>query len=329
MASLGLVLVAGLCAGGGWLYFNRLNAGLDRVDPFAGLVASQRPAKGPDGSLNMLLLGTDSRDPDSKDSAGKWRTDTMIFMHVPASHDRAYLVSIPRDLYVHVPQSKTNADFGDTMAKINAAYAWGGLPLVVETVEGYTDVRVDHVVLLDFAGFKEVTDALGGVDMHIEQDVQSIHPPKRTFKAGMNHLNGAEALDYVRQRYQFAEGDFARMRHQQQFMKALVDKAASSGTLSNPFKLHSFLQSTTAAMKVDQDFSLTDLAMQLRGLRGEDLTFMVNPHQGSQTINGESVVVSDKAKASSLYEAVKGDTVKDWVANNLPAASQKGGGTSK
>lgn len=310
-----LVVLAGLALGGGLLYLNSLNSDLKRTDPFAGIKES-RPARGAEGAINILLLGSDSRDPDNPTVSGKWRTDTMIFLHVPSNHDKAYLISIPRDLYVHIPQSATNPEFGNTKAKINAAFSWGGLPLVVQTIEGYTGVLVDHVVLIDFAGFKQVTDALGGVDLTIEQDVTSIHPPYRQFKAGQAHLDGAQALDYIRQRYQFPEGDFARMRHQQQFVKAIVDKAANSGTLSSPSKLTGFLRSITASMTVDQDFSLTELALQLRGIRGGDLTFLVNPHLGSQTINGESVVVSDKEKASSLYEAVRRDTVSAWIAQN-------------
>jgi LCP family protein required for cell wall assembly len=313
------VFLAGLGVGGGLLYLNSLNSDLKRTDPFAG-IKEPRPAQGADGAINILLLGSDSRDPDNPTGSGKWRTDTMIFLHVPSNHDKAYLISLPRDLYVHIPQSPTNPEFGNTKAKINAAFSWGGLPLVVQTIEGYTGVRVDHVVLIDFAGFKQVTDALGGVDLNIEQDVTSIHPPYRQFKAGPAHLDGAQALDYIRQRYQFAEGDFARMRHQQQFVKALVDKAANSGTLSSPSKLTGFLRSVTASMTVDQDFSLTELALQLRNIRGEDLTFLVNPHLGSQTINGESVVVSDKEKASSLYEAVRRDTVSAWVAQHAAPA---------
>ena len=122
---------------------------------------------------------------------------------------------------MHVPESPDGQN-GDTKAKINAAYAWGGLPLMVQTVEEYTGVRMDHVALIDFAGFKEVTDALGGVDMNVEQTITSIHTPYRTFKTGRTTSTATEALDYVRQRNQFADGDFARMRHQQQFLKALA-----------------------------------------------------------------------------------------------------------
>ena len=95
------------------------------------------------------------------------------------------------------------------MAKINAAYAWGGTPLMVQTVETFTGVHLDHVLLIDFAGFAQVVNALGGVDLKIEKTITSIHPPHRTFRKGTQHLSGAEALDYVRQRYQFADGDFS------------------------------------------------------------------------------------------------------------------------
>jgi len=318
---LSMLLLAGLGAIGGWIYYSRLNAGLNRTDPFSQI--ANRPPKEAHGALNLLLLGSDSRDPDNEAKPGEWRTDTMIVLHIPSSHDRAYLISLPRDLYVHIPKSPTNPKLGNTNSKINSAFAWGGLPLAVQTIEGYTGVRMDHVVLIDFGGFKQVTDALGGVDMEIEQDVKSIHPPRRVFKKGPAHLNGAEALDYVRQRYQFAEGDFARMRHQQQFMKALMDKAASTGTLSNPAKLNSFLKSVTSAMTVDQDFSLVDTALQFRNIRSQDLTFLVSPHLGSQTINGESVIVPDKTKAGSLYLAVKADNLADWMNQNGPPPSVK------
>ncbi len=317
IALLVLVLVLG---GGAWLYGRNLNSRLGRTDPFAG-IAKGRPAKTVDGAINMLLLGSDSRDPDNKAKGGSARTDTIMLLHVPANHQKVYLISIPRDLYVYIPQSQLNPEYGNTREKVNAAFAWGGLPLMVQTVEGFTGVRIDHLALIDFGGFQEVVDALGGVDMNIEPaagggPVKSIHKPFRTFRPGMNHLNGAEALDYVRQRYQFAEGDFARMRHQQQFLKAIMSKASSSGTLSNPFKLTSFLDAVTKAVTADNDFSLTGTALQFRNIRSSDLTFLTSPNTGSATVGGESVVLSDKTRALSLYQAVSKDTMADWVAKN-------------
>jgi LCP family protein required for cell wall assembly len=323
VALLALLLLGGLGAGGAFLYYRNLDSGLQRTDAFS-KISGQRPVSAVAGAQNILLLGSDSRDPENKAQPGQWRTDTMILLHVDADHQKAYLISIPRDLSVYIPQSPTNPRFGNTNAKINAAFAWGGVPLAVQTLEGYTGVHVDHVVLVDFGGFQQVTDALGGVDLNIEQAITSIHAPHRHFNAGMQHLNGAEALDYVRQRYQFADGDFGRMRHQQQFMKALLDKATSTGTMSNPLKLNAFLSSVTKAMTVDNDFSLAGTGWAFHNMTSKDLTFMTSPNRGSGTVNGESVVISDKPRALSLYEAVAKDKMTDWVAQNGTSAAKPG-----
>ncbi len=323
IAGLVLLLVAGVAGFGAFLYYKGLDSDLKRTDAF-GKITGDRPATVVAGAQNYHILGSDSRDPDNGAKPGQWRTDTMIVAHVTADHKKAYLISLPRDLYVYIPKSPTNPEFGDTNSKINAAFAWGGVPLAVQTVEEYTGVHIDHVILIDFGGFQQVTDALGGVDLNIEQDVTSIHKPFRHFKKGVNHLDGAEALDYVRQRKQFPDGDFARMRHQQEFMKALLDKAASTGTLANPLKLNAFLKSVTKAMTVDNDFSLADTAWEFRNIRSGDLTFMVSPNRGSDTINGESVVVSDKTKALALYQAVAKDKMGDWVARNATPSAKPG-----
>jgi LCP family protein required for cell wall assembly len=315
-AVIALALLAGL---GGFIYYKYVDSGLNRDDPFS-QITDGRPAKVVDGALNILLLGSDSRDPDNKGKPGEWRTDTMIMLHIPADHQHAYLISMPRDLYVHVPKSKTTP-YGNTNAKLNASFSWGGTPLTVQTIEDYTKVRMDHVLLIDFGGFKQVIDALGGIDMNVEKDITSIHPPKRQFKKGMNHFNGDEALDYARQRYQFPDGDFARMRHQQEMMKAILDKAVSSGTVSNPGKLNSFLKAITKAMTVDKDFSLADMALQFRNLRSDDLTFLVSPNDGSKKIGGEDVVVPDVQKATALYDAVRNDKMGDWSTANAPKPS--------
>ena len=311
VATLVLALVAGCGALAGYLWMKGVDDRLKREDPFAALEG--RPPKLADGSLNILMLGTDSRDPEhNSDGVSGERADTIVIMHIPASHDRAYVVSLPRDLWVHVPRSPDGQN-GDTMAKLNAAYAWGGMSLMVATVESYTGVRMDHVALIDFGGFVRVTDALGGVDMVVDQSITSIHPPYRGYAAGPRHFNGDEALDYVRQRYQYADGDFARIRHQQEFLKALLDKAASVGTLTNIGSMREFVSSVADAMTVDRGFSLIDLAWQFRGLRSDDLVFLVSPHQGTGDEDGQSVVYSDRDAALSLYEAMGSDTLGDWV----------------
>jgi len=309
------VLLLGLLFGCGvlvsWLWVRGVDSDLNREDAFSALEG--RPPKLVDGALNILLLGTDSRDPGvSGEAGGAWRTDTIVIVHIPASHDRAYLVSIPRDLWVYIPTSPDGQN-GDTMAKINAAYAWGGMPLAVETVEDFTGVHIDHVALIDFGGFVKVTDAVGGVEMTVDQAITSIHPPYRTFEAGTRNFTGEEALDYVRQRYQFPDGDFARMRNQHMFLKALLDKAVSLGTLANVGNLRNFVTSVADTLTVDEGFSLVDLGWQFRGLRSDDMIFLVSPNLGSDLVGDQSVVVSDRDSALEFYDAMAHDTLDDWV----------------
>ncbi|MEU3456660.1 LCP family protein [Micromonospora sp. NPDC006766] len=311
------VLVLALLGGAGaWFYARNLNDDLARTDPFSQITGG-RPVKKVDGALNILLVGSDSRDPDAQmDRAGEWRADTVMLLHIQADHKKAYLVSIPRDLYVPIPESAGASCDSGSRNKINAYFAWGGLPLAVRTVECFTDVRIDHVVAIDFGGFKEVTDALGGVDLKVDRTITSIHKPHRKFTKGVQHMDGAEALDWVRQRKQFPTGDFARMRHQQEFLKALMDKAASGGTLTNPKKLNDFLKAVTKAVKVDQEFSLTDMVLQFRTLRGDNLTFITSPNLGGQDVDGQSVVLSDREKALAMYQAIIADKMAEWVAAN-------------
>ncbi len=306
--TLTLLMLFGVVAVGGWFYLDGLSRNLSRIDAF-GTVPLPRPEKPVPGTRNLLILGSDSRDPDG---AAAGRADTIILMHLPADRRQAYLISLPRDLWVSIPPTP-DGSAGGHEAKLNAATAFGGVPLMVHTVEQYTGVRIDHVVLLDFAGFVEVTDAVGGVDMYIEQTIQSIHGNKRVFEEGWQHLSGEEALDYVRQRYQFADGDFTRMRNQQQFLRALLDRATSREVLANPRRLDAFLRTLTATLTVDEDFSLIRVGWAFRHLRGDRLTFLTSPHAGTGNIGGQSVVLSDDAAAAELYAAVREDRVADWV----------------
>ncbi|MGC5050451.1 LCP family protein [Micromonospora sp. DT48] len=301
---LSLVGVGAVVASG--LYLKSVESDIERVDAFDNVPEETRPEVVAKGALNILILGSDSRDPES---TGGSRADTIILAHVPKDRSAAQLVSIPRDTWVAVPRSKEGR--GGRDAKINAAYAWGGLPLMVQTVEQYTKVRIDHVMLVDFAGFTEIIDALGGIDITSEKRFTSIHPPFRTFEQGKQRLDGAAALDFSRQRKQFADGDFTRIKHQQQVIKAILDKAASGGILTNPSRLNSFVRATSNAVSVDRSMSLVDMAMELRGLRGNDLTFMTNPTKGTGRVGSESVVFADPDKTAPFYDAIRRDAVDE------------------
>jgi LCP family protein required for cell wall assembly len=266
--------------------------------------------------MNVLLLGSDTRDPGVTNAADPARSDTIMLLHLDADHRHAYVISIPRDTWVHVPAAPDGS--GDTMAKINAAYAWGGTPLAVRTVEEFTGVRIDHVVLVDFAGFQRVVDAIGGVDLTVDQTITSIFPPYRVFHEGRQHLNGAEALDYVRQRYQYDDGDLTREKHQQQLLAALLDHAASAGTLTDLGRLDGLLRATTQCLTVDKGFDLVNVALQLRDLRSPDVTYLTSPIAADDWQGDEAVVVPDVARAAALYQAVRLDTVGTFL-NGSPS----------
>lgn len=306
-----VALLGGIAlAGVGW-YVHSVESSIDRVEAFTGVPEANRPAKVAKNAQNFLILGSDTRDPEN---AGDSRSDTIILAHIPADQSSAQLISIPRDTWVHVPRS-ADGRHGGTKAKINAAYAWGGLPLTVQTVEEYTGVRIDHVAVVDFAGFKEIVDALGGVEIDVDVSFTSTHSlshdTRRTFKKGKQVMDGTTALEYARERYAFADGDFARIRHQQQVIKAILDKAVSGSVLTNPGKLNGFLRSTADAVSVDKKLNIFNTAMDLRHLRSGNLTFLTNPTKGTGRVGTESVVFDNPAKAKVLYDAVRRDAVSE------------------
>lgn len=317
LISLGIVvaLLAGLSLTAA-LYLRHVDHSVKRIDAFAEVPAISRPSPATEalGAENLLILGSDSRDPANTTGS---RSDTMILAHLPKDRSSAELVSIPRDTWLHIPKAPTGP-YGNTNAKINAAYAWGGVPLVIQTVESFTQVRIDHVIVVDFSGFKEIIDALGGVDIKVDRAFTSTHSlnanGRRSFAAGLQHMDGAAALDYSRERYVFADGDFARIKHQQQMIAAVVDKASSVGVLSNPLRLNALLKATANAVQVDSTLSLFDLASQLRDLRSGNVKFFTSPSNGTGMQGDQSVVYANGAKAKILYDAIRRDAVDEIVA---------------
>lgn len=305
-----LALLGGGSAVAAGLYLRSVEADIERVDAFEGVPEESRPAKVVQDTKNILILGSDTRDPNSTSGS---RSDTIILAHLPKDRSSAQLISIPRDTWVSVPRTKDGR--GGREAKINAAFNWGGIPLMVQTVEKFTGVRIDHVALLDFSGFKEIIDALGGVEITVEESFTSTHSllpgGRREFTKGKQVMDGAQALDYARERFAFKDGDFARIRHQQQVIRAVIDKAASGGVLTNPARLNSFVRASADAVSVDKTFSLLDMAMELRHLRSDNLTFITSPTKGTGWVGSESVVFADTKKAEVFYDAVRRDAVPE------------------
>jgi LCP family protein required for cell wall assembly len=291
-----------------WTYTDSTNDNLDRAFDLDDL--PDRPEKTVSGAMNFLVLGSDARG-DDEDG----RSDTAILMHVNAAGDAAYGISIPRDLWVYMPPNP-NAMFSDTHAKFNAAYSWGGAEYTVQTLESYTGVRIDHIVEINFPGLVQVVDALGGVYIEVEQEITSIHKPYRTFEQGTNLMTGEEALDYVRQRKQFADGDFQRMRNQQKLIMGIMDAAVSAGVVTSPSTVTEFVKSVSDAIKVDTGFNVVATAIQFMHLRSSNITFLTSPNAGTGWQGDQSVVLSDDERAATLYDAVDHDVVDQWIREN-------------
>ncbi len=323
---LALVLVAliGTVAGGFYLQ-SRLSGQVTRIDgAFEGL--ENRPTKpksanAADGRepLNVLVMGTDRRSdvattgsdaPDVAWLPGEQRTDVIMLLHVDADREGASLVSIPRDSWVDVP--------GYGQAKINAAFSWAGPSLAVETVERLIDVRVDHLAVIDWTGFAALTDSVGGVDVTVPETVEDTLNDV-VWKEGRHHLDGEEALLYVRQRYGLPGGDFDRVRRQQAFVRALV--LATSGTVSgkNPRAIYDVLDNITRNVSVDEEWSVGEmrsLLLDMRDLGPDELGLVTVPTTGTGYEGEQSVVYLDRPAGRALWKAVRADKVEAWLDAN-------------
>jgi LCP family protein required for cell wall assembly len=304
-----------------------------------------------DGSINMLLVGLDTRD--SNPSLGS-RADSIIIAHVPASHDRVYLISIPRDTSVDIPAFKP-AKFTGGSYKVNAAFFFGsmnggGLPggfqLLALTLKGLTGITFDSGLILNFDGFKDIVTKLGGVTMYVDETTQSLHhgyltanpkvhaapwvinsdgtPNHRIpgttpviYKKGTHHLSAYDALDYVRCRDFLPFTDYDRQRHQQQFIKALLKEAYNQG-LSNPLAISDFLKPLGKAFTFDpgSGHTLSDWIFTLKGISPDSIITIktnggVYVHYAGPAPDSRQALSPD---SMTLMSDVVADRVDDFIA---------------
>ncbi|WP_296395383.1 LCP family protein [Williamsia sp.] len=275
-----LVIVVGI-AGLTFYYDSKLN----RVDALSSYPGRVRDTPG----TNWLLVGSDSRADLSAeqkrqlatgDSDGK-RTDTIMLIHIPSS-GKAMIISIPRDLYVTIPGQGPN--------KINAAFN-GGPKLLVQTIETFTKVHIDHYAEIGFGGFDKLVDAVGGVNICIDQRLRD---PKAglNLRPGCQDLNGQQALGLVRTRA-FPNADLERVVNQRKFLSALMSKASGASTVLNPFRLFPFVSGTVSAITVDNGDHIWNLALLAWALRSDPLT-TTTPNGGPEsTDSGDALAVDD------------------------------------
>lgn len=300
------------------------------------------------GPLDILLVGIDPRNPKTPPLA-----DSIMILHVSAGLDRAYLFSLPRDLRVDIPRFD-KADFNGGTDRINAAMSYGsrvpgqelpdaarGFELLSRTISNYTGIkRFDAGAIINFNGFKKIVDAMGGVDLYIDANTKSEHlkpdgtpregnpnggylGPQAEYKVGMRHLNGWQALDYVRQRKSLPNGDYDRQRHQQQFIKAMVDQALSLDVISNPLKLDSVLRAGGKSLIFNgRGRTIMDFAIALRNLRSSSIQMIKLPGQGIGTGSNYRGERLDPI-ADRFFAALRGGTVESFLTEHPELLNSK------
>ncbi|MFC7447567.1 LCP family protein [Rhodococcus daqingensis] len=323
------------------------------VDALASNLATARLELGDggkDGAVDILMVGTDSRtdahgNPLSADELASLRageaeadnTDTIVLVRVPTDGSSATAVSIPRDSYVEVPgigRSKINAAFGATRATerqrlldegesedaADKAATQAGREALIKSVANLTGITVDHYAEVGLLGFVLLTDAVGGVDVCLNNPVDEWMSGAR-FPAGEQTLSGSNALSFVRQRHDLPRGDLDRIVRQQVFMASLVHEVLNAKTLSNPGKLKQLTSAVQRSVVLDDDWDIIDFARQLQGLAGGEVKFQTIPvvDLNAMTDYGESIVQVEPKAVRDFVAGLVGDGESD---SDGPASSE-------
>ncbi|WP_328476959.1 LCP family protein [Actinoplanes sp. NBC_00393] len=315
-----LVIVAGV-VGGGYFLYSRYEGKVERsalLPESSAEDAAQSQRNWESGALNLLLLGSDSRaEEDGGTSSIGERSDTIMLLHISKSRDKAAIVSIPRDSYVDVP---AGGSWKGGKNKINAAFAFGGAKLTAQTVKQLTGVTLDGAMIADFAAVREMVDAVDGVNVCVPYDVRSTFS-ERVWNKGCHDLDGEEAEEFMRQRYEVPGGDFGRMHNQQLVVKAVIAKVSKSGALTNPLELDSLLGIAAGALTVDESLDLRDLAFAVRDIRPQSIAYATVPSStASLRTKAGSAVQLDPKKSAAMFAAIKNDTIDQWLAANPQSA---------
>ncbi|MFC7731781.1 LCP family protein [Actinomadura keratinilytica] len=314
-----------LTSGGAWAFQNYVSDAINRVK-VGGL-----DKDGPKGAMTVLVAGVDRREglTRAQQKAARLghepgeRSDTLMLVHVSRDHDRVTVVNLPRDSYVTIPAHRSNGSEGAKGAfvparpgKLTWAYQFGGPDLTVATVKRTTGVSIDHYVEVNFYGFINMVDALGGVDVCTEEPIND-RKSGLVLPAGTSHLNGLKALGYARARYSLTGGsDLGRIDRQQRFMASMLKQALSTRTLSDPVKSTRFLNAALKSLRVDEDLAenMPKLADQMKDLSTDHVTFAKVPLADQDynvtlwnSAQPQSTVLWDQRRARELFQRLNRD----------------------
>ncbi len=307
VAVVALVIVSG--AGVLWW---RLEGNISRLDVSAML--GDRPDRVSEGPLNILLIGSDSRDgqgvPGASLTSGA-RSDTTLIAHVSADREHVTVVSVPRDSMVEAPP-RCSADIPKdqwTVQQWNSMFSVGGPGCLINTIEGNTGLFIDHFAVVDFSGFRDMVDALGGVPVCTTEGIDD-PKAKITLTPGRHVLDGTQALGYVRARYTIGDGsDLGRIKRQQAFLSSVVQEATRTSLLLRPDKLFGFLNAATRSLTTDPDFgtgTMGDLASSVKNIGIKNVQFVTVPVEDYPEDPNR---VQWSAPADDLWAALRDDTV--------------------
>ncbi|MEV0088999.1 LCP family protein [Saccharopolyspora sp. NPDC050642] len=313
----------------GWIVVDRLS------DVSSAKVLADAPPGPPadDGATDVLLVGSDSRTdaqgnplPESvlkqlrTEAVGGLNTDSLVVIRIPHNTAQPTAVSIPRDTYTDVPggrPEKINAVYGLTKSATAEKLRGDGMPeseiehaarlagqrALVQTVQGLTGVRIDHYAELNLVGFFELTEAVGGVDVCLQQ-ATSDKDSGADFAAGRHTISGGDALAFVRQRHGLPRGDLDRIVRQQVFMAGLANKVLSTGTLTDPGMINDLVQATRRAVVLDEGWDPLGFVQQMQELAAGRVTFVTLPvsDSGARDDRGQYIINVDPAAAQGFFE---------------------------
>ncbi|MBD0744919.1 LCP family protein [Streptomyces sp. CBMA152] len=307
----GVVMVGGV--GLGYVYF-KLNGNIKGVDINAQL-GTDRPQDVDNGSMDILVLGSDSRAGANKEYGqddGGARSDTAMIVHVYPGHKTASVVSVPRDTLVTRPSCTTpdgKTDPGGKRQMFNTAYEVGGPACAVKTVEQMSGIRMDHYIEVDFTGFKKLIDELGGVPVTTAKPIKD-SKSHLDLPAGKHNLNGEQALGLVRTRHGVGDGsDLGRIQLQQAFVKALIERVKGVGVFHSPTKLYGLANAATKAITTDSDLSsinaLIGFGNGLKGLGSENVKMVTLPVMYDPA--DPNRVLPQQAQSEQVWDALRKD----------------------
>ncbi|MEV1169013.1 LCP family protein [Nonomuraea sp. NPDC049784] len=308
--SIGLTFVLVAVSLAAYAYYRRIEGGIDRVPIEVG--ASRPPET---GALNVLLVGSDSREGDNKrygphlKEIGE-RTDTIMLLHISPNRDKATMISFPRDSMVMIPEcrSRTGTVLPGGLRQINSAFNDGGINCTIKTLESLTNIKINHFVKVDFTGFKGIIDAIGGIEICLPKAVND-PKSKLVLGAGKHVVNGEQALGYVRTRYALGDGsDLSRIQRQQVFLTKVLEAVTNGGLLTNPARLNAFLEASAAAVTVDSGLTLDrmlDIANSVKGLTAKELKGITVPTEPYP--QDKNRVQFSQPAARDFFEGVRND----------------------